>query len=403
MFFSKIKTKFSFNNIVFGFGLIIFLMLTQTTLALWRFQKVKMEFEKVVDVYNVRMQLVQKMRVIARERTPMLFAIVNTDDAFEIDEFKIQFQLLGNQFIEERNKLIGTNLSKKELKLLDIHRKFAQSIGPAQRKVIDLVDQEKFAAAIKLLVEEVSPNQLDSLDKLDNLVNYERSSARLAKNKAKAVFERTQRDLIITTTLGTLISLFIAIVVSFNLIKTTKKLKYVANYDALTGLPNRSLFLEHLTQSMKLADRRKKSLGLLFVDLDGFKIINDKYGHNCGDELLRQVAARMRKALRAEDVVSRLGGDEFTVITHNLSEHNTVSAVAEKIIATLSQPFQIMGKECCIGSSIGIASYPNQSTDLDELISFADSAMYVVKRSGKNNFKRYDGAIQTLDACCSEV
>ncbi len=400
---------------------IILLMLVQTILALWRFNDVKSEFVKVVDVYNVRMQLVQKMRVISRERAPILFSMVSTDDAFEIDDLKSEFGSLGSSFLGYRNKLIATNLSDQEQKLLDNHREFARSIVPGQRRVVELIEEGDYSAAQDLLVKEVSPNQVIALSKLDDLITFESISSQKAMNKAKALFDTTRRYLILATLLGVVISIAIGVFVSVrfshfiktlkknkddleitvaertkDLVKVNKQLQHLAHYDTLTGLPNRSSFLGHLTQGMKKMSSNNKGLALLFIDLDGFKAINDDFGHDYGDEILRQVATRVEETLRNDDVFARLGGDEFTLIAQNIidSDNNTaVKIVADKVIKALSQPFNILDAQCHIGSSIGIALYPNQTKDLDELISFADTAMYAVKRSGKNNYKIYDSSM----------
>ncbi len=417
----KLKDIVTINSIAVGFALIIILMLIQTLLALWRFSEVKSEFENVVDVYNLRMELVQKMRIISRERAPILFSLVYTEDEFEIDELKQQFYDLGSQFLATRDKLIETGLSDREKQLLDRHRDFAKSIVPRQRQVIALVDAGEFEQARKMLTEEVSPDQIISLSKLDKLIEYEQKNAKKAMNRARELFEVTQRDLILTTIFGSIISLLIGIFVSVrfthfintlkknkeelektveertrDLLQVNEQLQHLANYDTLTELPNRSLFLELLSQGMKQMMRCKKQLALFFIDLDGFKGVNDTYGHDYGDELLKQVATRMTDILRGDDVVSRLGGDEFTLIASNITNEEAAAVVARKIIKTLSEPFQIMDQTCHIGSSIGIAIFPVHTTDLDELISFADAAMYDVKRSGKNNFRIFQN--QTSDA-----
>lgn len=144
-----------------------------------------------------------------------------------------------------------------------------------------------------------------------------------------------------------------------------------------------------LEQAIKQVNRTELSVGLFFIDLDGFKAINDTYGHDCGDELLRQVASRLKKVLRDEDALFRLGDDEFTLIISNFTDDKVVNIVAEKIISTLSKPFDILGQQCQIGSSIGIALYPKHGETIDELIKNSDTAMYDVKKTGKNNYKVY--------------
>ncbi|NOQ80501.1 MAG: diguanylate cyclase [Gammaproteobacteria bacterium] len=412
MNFSKIKQSIISNSIAISFGIIIMMMLIQAILSIWRFNEVKVEFEQVVDVYNVRMELVQKMRVISRERAPILFTMLNTEDAFELDSLLMDFQQLGSHFLVMRKQLLETNLSDKEAQLLEVHREYARSVVPEQREVIRLIQEGRTIDARKLLIDKVSPNQVEALKHLDEIIAYESESSKHAMDNARALFENTQRDLGLTTIFGSLISIIIGIIVSIRftyyvrtlkknkddlediviertreLQDSNKKLEYIANYDSLTKLPNRALFMVLLEQAIKQVNRTQLSVGLFFIDLDGFKAVNDTYGHDCGDELLRQVASRLKTVLRDEDALFRLGGDEFTLIISNFTDDKVVNIIAEKIISTLSEPFDILGQQCRIGSSIGIALYPKHGETIDELIKNSDTAMYDVKKTGKNNYK----------------
>jgi diguanylate cyclase (GGDEF)-like protein len=176
-------------------------------------------------------------------------------------------------------------------------------------------------------------------------------------------------------------------VTSFNelvdkLQQTESRMTYLAHHDTLTGLPNRMAFQQSLGQSVALADRQQASLALLFIDLDGFKAVNDNCGHDVGDQLLTMVAARLRACVRASDVVGRLGGDEFVVLlTDNVTESHA-SQIAQKVIDHVSQPYQIPGAQPVLGASIGIAMYPAQAQNADQLLIAADTAMYVAKRAG---------------------
>ncbi|CAA7624092.1 Response regulator containing a CheY-like receiver domain and a GGDEF domain [Candidatus Terasakiella magnetica] len=159
-----------------------------------------------------------------------------------------------------------------------------------------------------------------------------------------------------------------------------------ANFDALTGLPNRSLFLDRLSQAVKAARRDQTHFALLFIDLDGFKAVNDTFGHQTGDLLLQETAARLLLSVRSSDTVARLSGDEFTVILHDVDGSEEVAIVAAKMIARLGEVFELEGVEACVKASIGIALFPDDANDAAILIRQADRAMYRVKGSGKNNF-----------------
>ncbi|GAB4301529.1 MAG: hypothetical protein Kow0096_22460 [Thiohalomonadaceae bacterium] len=167
------------------------------------------------------------------------------------------------------------------------------------------------------------------------------------------------------------------------------RLEHLAHFDVLTNLPNRPLFYDRLERAIASAHRSNESIGLLFIDLDGFKQINDTYGHNMGDRLLQEVAQRLLDSVRESDTVARMGGDEFTVILRNLATPGNAEDVAGKIIAALSDPFIINQQALHIGASIGISLYPLHADTLEGLVSYADLAMYGVKHRGKNNYAVY--------------
>lgn len=157
-----------------------------------------------------------------------------------------------------------------------------------------------------------------------------------------------------------------------------------ANFDTLTGLPNRNMLYEHLRQEMKKTDRSQLPMALVFVDLDYFKEINDTLGHDKGDVLLKQVANRLLSCVRTSDIVARLGGDEFTVILSELRKPADVERTAQEILKKMSTPFQLGEDIAQISSSIGIALYPHDGADADSLMKSADKAMYGAKQKGRN-------------------
>lgn len=157
-----------------------------------------------------------------------------------------------------------------------------------------------------------------------------------------------------------------------------------ANYDILTNLPNRRLFLDRLTEDLKQADRAGAQVALLFIDLDRFKEANDNYGHDAGDILLRRVAERIRAHVRETDTVARLGGDEFVIILHNIGDVETIKHTADKILKDIAVPFKISTRHIDISSSIGVAIFPDHAVKPDDLMKSADQAMYAAKTAGRN-------------------
>lgn len=170
----------------------------------------------------------------------------------------------------------------------------------------------------------------------------------------------------------------------------------MAFHDMLTGLPNRRLLQDRIAQALAHARRNKNKVAVLFIDLDHFKPINDLMGHDAGDLLLKEVAARLTASVRAEDTVARQGGDEFIVLLSKIVNAQDAEAVAGKILARLTEPFQIKGKELQIGGSLGIALFPSDGEDADTLMKNSDTAMYYAKQNGRNNYQLYQAGMNKL-------
>jgi len=172
-----------------------------------------------------------------------------------------------------------------------------------------------------------------------------------------------------------------------------QKIAHLAHYDSLTDLPNRTSFLEILGHSVTLAKRNNQKVAVLFLDLDGFKAINDLQGHNAGDLLLKGVAQRLKSVLRDSDAVARVGGDEFIFVLHHIESAENAAQVAQKIITELSAPFDLDGQLSHVGASIGISLFPDNTEDIELLVKQADEAMYLSKQSGKNTSRFYDQVV----------
>jgi len=176
--------------------------------------------------------------------------------------------------------------------------------------------------------------------------------------------------------------------------RAEQRISYQAFYDVLTDLPNRVLFKDRLDLAIIHAKRNDNKIAVMFVDLDGFKPINDTLGHLKGDQLLREVAQRMRLNLRRGDTLARVGGDEFTVLLPDLRNPKDAAAIARKFLWSLKQPFQLDSQLVHISASIGIAIYPDDGTSMEDLVRHADIAMYQMKTDGKNNFRFYDASME---------
>lgn len=168
--------------------------------------------------------------------------------------------------------------------------------------------------------------------------------------------------------------------------KQEEALLYEAHHDSLTGLANRSLLREFLTASIARNQRQKKHTGLLFLDLDKFKQVNDTLGHETGDTLLSHASERLKQCVRGSDLIARLGGDEFVIVLDEITQIQDVSVIAEKITTALTKPFHINRHAITVGVSIGIALWPEDGTSPEMMVKAADQAMYRAKQQGGNSF-----------------
>ena len=169
--------------------------------------------------------------------------------------------------------------------------------------------------------------------------------------------------------------------------RAEERLTYLAQYDQLTGLVNRTLFRDRLVHAMARSKRLQQPMGLMLLDLDRFKPVNDTLGHEAGDKILKGVADRLKECVREVDTVARMGGDEFTIILEGFSHEDDITRVAERITKSLAEPFHLGSHHATIGVSIGITIYPTDDQEIDDLLRHADTAMYRAKQQGGNSFQ----------------
>ena len=174
---------------------------------------------------------------------------------------------------------------------------------------------------------------------------------------------------------------------------TEKQLEYQAYYDALTGLPNRLLFRDRVVNAIAQARRHRRGIAVMYLDLDHFKLVNDGLGHSVGDALLSDVAVRLQGSIRASDTISRLGGDEFTILLNDTSSSDSVFGVAHKVLHSLARPFRVEGHELYVTASIGISVFPTDGEDVEKLLKCADSAMYRAKELGRNQAQLFTSSM----------
>ena len=169
-----------------------------------------------------------------------------------------------------------------------------------------------------------------------------------------------------------------------------KELRRIAHYDALTGIPNRVLLADRMKQAIAQAKRDQKILGVCYLDLDGFKIVNDTLGHQAGDQVLIEITQRIGNILREADTVARLGGDEFVVLLPDLNYVEECITTLKRLLETIALPVRLQDQSFFLTASIGASIFPDDNNDPDVLLRHADQAMYIAKQSGKNRYHLYD-------------
>ena len=173
-----------------------------------------------------------------------------------------------------------------------------------------------------------------------------------------------------------------------------EQIRHMAHFDSLTSLPNRILLMDRLEQALAISQRNQSKTGVIFIDLDNFKEVNDKLGHHVGDMLLQQVSERIRASLREVDTVSRLGGDEFVVVLPELHQIEDARIIGQKLLRSVDGEYIVSGERLLITLSLGISIYPDHADDASTLIRIADKAMYHAKQSGRNTYRFYDASMK---------
>ncbi len=178
--------------------------------------------------------------------------------------------------------------------------------------------------------------------------------------------------------------------------RAEERVQYLATHDEMTSLPNRAMFGQILEHAVDSARRRRRKVAVLFVDLDRFKIINDSLGHGAGDQLLKEIALRFKESMRASDVVARFGGDEFVALVEEVEDLQGVATVARNLLSAAMKPLDIMGHECRVTASIGVAVFPDDAASAEMLLKNADLAMYLAKEEGKNSYQFFSRQINSM-------
>lgn len=391
------------SGLLLGFMALLLLIIFVTSIGYTQIQAAHARLQFVTDLHMKKLELAQIMQMSAHIRTLLLQRIMLQRDPFARDESRMAFEAYGAAFVQARQALLALSLSPQEQALLDELRTTVRGAYTTHQEIIDLAYADRLDEAGHMLIEQAIPAQNAILSVLSGLDRMTREAAQQAARQAEREYTQARGWMLGLSAAALAVGLLVAILVIRRISEAGRIREHLATHDLLTGLPNRLLLKDRLDQALAHARRERRKLGVMFIDLDGFKRINDSLGHAAGDALIRAVAGRIRAGIRAEDTVARVGGDEFVVIGGGAQTVNDLIHVAENLIATLGRPFELCGRQSYVGCSIGISVYPEDGDTAQTLIEHADVAMYHAKEAGRGCYRLFDPAMNSRVAAQLEL
>jgi diguanylate cyclase (GGDEF)-like protein len=361
--------------------------------SLFQLEAMGRQLNTVVEHHNHKIDLITQTQVAAHVRTDSLFRMVLADDPFERDDHFLRFTHAGFLVMQGRNALRELGFTAAEERNFDAQTQLIQRIQSVQGRVIDLLHANQNIAARQVLAREAIPLQETFNQQLAEMRKAYQQANLAAQQQARQTYRRA---FYITLAFG-LAAIMLALLIAWHTIRkiglksrqlhdqmmeleqSRAALHIEATHDPLTGLANRRLFYDRLQQAIRHTFRYGGKVGILYLDMDRFKDINDLHGHHIGDAVLMEVAQRLKDCVRESDSVARLGGDEFVVLLEGVQGRQDCIAAALKIEQSLARTTRFGDLLLEIDASIGQALYPDDGSDEDALIRAADAAMYRVK------------------------
>ncbi len=370
--------------------------------GLLQLQTLGEQMSTVVENHNRKIDLITQTQVAAHIRTDSLFRMALADDPFERDAHFLEFNRAGFLVGSGRNALRQLGFSSSEQRSFDTQTLLINDIESVQNRVVDLLKSELSADARRVLVQEAIPVQEAFNLQLADMRNLYQQANLIAQQQAQQTYRRT---FLLTLVFGIAAIALALLIARHTLRKIGQKSRQIdeqmvelersraalreeATHDPLTGLANRRLFYDRLQQAIRHAHRYGGKVGILYVDMDRFKDINDRHGHHIGDAVLMEVAQQLLDCVRESDSVARLGGDEFVVLLEGVQGRHDCVAAALKIEHSLAHSARFDDLQLDIDASIGQAVYPDDGSDEDALIRAADAAMYRVKSGCESERQR---------------
>ena len=379
--------------LILGFVLLLLAFSYLSFYSFNKFSQTNASLSQETNNNDIQMSAAMAMRVSVRERAILLWQMTLFEDAFDRDELFEKFYEYGSSYQTNRLRYLNSQLTDEEQFLVANLDNETSSRAPLLREFASNLMGDDKQDLYNENLNQVLADQIVVANILDKIIHLQQNQNEAARKKASTLIQDILSQLIIWT-IAILVSgvLFARKVIHSSirknklLEKANNDLERLARYDHLTGLPNRLFLLEHLEISLPLAVRNKNKGALFFIDLDGFKPINDTYGHEAGDDFLKKVSNSMKEVLRESDVLTRLGGDEFVAVLFDIPDYSQALTVADKLLLKLSDKYIIKGDTISASASIGICFFPDKKMNVDKLIGCADKAMYKAKELGKNRY-----------------
>ncbi len=379
-----------------GFITQLLLLVFVTVIGLQQLNITTDNLNQVVTVHMQKQSLTKTMMFSARDRTLFILMLSKIQDPIKRDHLFSQFHKNGTTFGAARHALLALPLSNREQELLALQGRLTAVAQPIQIQVIDLIDAEFIQEAEELILTKSIPMQNQVIVALSELDDETQRVALEATARARVEIAVARQWILLLSGAALLVGLLVAAYVIHYTHRANHERERLATQDSLTGLPNRMLFMDRLEQSLIRAKRHATLVGVMFIDMDQFKRVNDTLGHASGDQLICEVAKRLRATGRAKDIVARLGGDEFVVVVSDITEIKQILQVVKKILAAVAEPYRIAERELFSSCSMGISVYPNDGVDSGTLLKHADTAMYHAKNNGRNRFQLYDPTMNVM-------
>lgn len=390
----------SFRILVAGFLIIIGLMVMLAVFAVTRMETMHGHLESLLEWHNVRVAHAYQMRVVVRDRMLAMNQMVLEDDELSREEVYARYLELASVFMASRTKIESMTQNEGERDHLKALQRLAAVLTPLNDRIVNLARENQRDEARGLLLQEAVPAQLRVLEQIDEILAQYRNSAKQLETQAHRELERA---IALFWSLVGLVLVISGLIAAFTIYRVQRdrtalieandigaRLHYMAHHDPLSGLLNRAGMYDHLQLALEQTDSEGALSAALLLDLDGFKAINDTYGHKVGDQLLISVAQRLADSVQSEgDHVSRLAGDEFVILLCGLESREDADLVAERILKRLGEPHRLAGQELQVMASIGIAVYPTDADSAGGLLHCADLAMYQAKQKGKSGYCHY--------------